>query len=251
MDFLERLKLKIKRGETPFYRRLRAFLKSLFRLNLPVPRLFYPLLRMLYEFHYFVIVVVRRAIIFFYKEPLFRSRCTSVGKRLTLYDMPFVMGHADIQIGDDVTITGHIMVVSGRFLDKPRLIIKDRAAVGGGTVISVNREVIIEEDAIVSTQCRISDNDGHPRAADLRAQYAPLDERDIRPVRICRHAWIGNGTQIMKGVTIGEGAIVGANSVVISDIPSYCLAMGNPAEVFMKNVGKPKQQTSTVSAGNV
>ena len=33
----------------------------------------------------------------------------------------------------------------------------------------------------------------------------------------------------MKGVTIGEGAIIGANSVVISDIPPYCLALGNPA----------------------
>ena len=44
----------------------------------------------------------------------------------------------------------------------------------------------------------------------------------------------------MKGVTIGEGAIIGANSVVISDIPPYCLAMGNPAEVILRNLGKKK-----------
>jgi serine acetyltransferase len=43
----------------------------------------------------------------------------------------------------------------------------------------------------------------------------------------------------MKGVTIGEGAIVGANSVVISNIPPYSLAMGNPAEVLFRNFGLP------------
>ena len=44
----------------------------------------------------------------------------------------------------------------------------------------------------------------------------------------------------MKGVTIGEGAIIGANSVVISNIPDYCLAMGNPAEVLFRNIGRTK-----------
>ena len=43
----------------------------------------------------------------------------------------------------------------------------------------------------------------------------------------------------MKGVTIGEGAIIGANSVVISNIPAYALALGNPAEVLIKNFGIP------------
>jgi serine acetyltransferase len=43
----------------------------------------------------------------------------------------------------------------------------------------------------------------------------------------------------MKGVTIGEGAIVGSNSVVITNIPPYSLAMGNPAEVLFRNYGLP------------
>jgi acetyltransferase-like isoleucine patch superfamily enzyme len=40
----------------------------------------------------------------------------------------------------------------------------------------------------------------------------------------------------MKGVTVGEGAIVGVNSVVVNDIPPYCVAMGNPARVVVKNI---------------
>jgi len=87
--------------------------------------------------------------------------------------------------------------------------------------------------------CRISDSDGHPREADLRIAKVPSDLKDVRPVRICKKAWIGNGTHIMKAVTIGEGAIIGANSVVLSNIPPYSLALGNPAKVFFKNFGLP------------
>ena len=77
----------------------------------------------------------------------------------------------------------------------------------------------------------------------------PPDLKDVRPVRICKRAWIGNGTHIMKGVTIGEGAIIGANSVVISNIPPYSLAMGNPAEVFMRNFGLPTDMKKSAGAG--
>jgi len=42
---------------------------------------------------------------------------------------------------------------------------------------------------------------------------------------------------VMKGVTIGEGAVIGVNSVVVTDIPPYCVAMGNPARVVIKNAG--------------
>lgn len=189
-------------------------------------------------------------LIVFYREPLFRSRCASVGRNLNLYfEMPYVQGHAEIVIGDDITIAGDLAIISGRFLDRPKLRIENRTVIGGGTVISVNREVTIEEDVMISTNCRVADNDGHPRDAQLRAAYAPLEERDMRPVRICRYAWIGNGTQIMKGVTIGEGAIIGANSVVISSIPPYCIAMGNPAEILVRNVGRKRNgQASAAGA---
>jgi acetyltransferase-like isoleucine patch superfamily enzyme len=239
MPALQNLKLKIRRGETPPYRWLRKFLIGVMRSNLPLPAFLKPALRAWYEIHYALIVLVQRTIVYLYREPLFRSRCTSVGRNLNLYrELPYVEGHAEIHIGDDVTITGELSILTGRFLERPVLTIKDRVVIGGGTAISVNQEVVIEEDVMISTDCRVADNDGHPREARLRAAHAPLSSRDIRPVRIRRYAWIGNGAQIMKGVTIGEGAIIGANSVVISSIPDYCVAMGNPAEVYFRNIGR-------------
>ena len=53
----------------------------------------------------------------------------------------------------------------------------------------------------------------------------------------------------MKGVTVGEGAIVGANSVVITDVPAYSLALGNPAEVYFKNFGRPKRSREAEPRG--
>jgi acetyltransferase-like isoleucine patch superfamily enzyme len=142
-------------------------------------------------------------------------------------------------VGNNVQIGGNIGIFAGRMVDEPRLILKDGSSMGWNVVVTVSREVVIEEDVYIPHDCRISDTDGHPREADRRVALEPPDEKDIRPVRICRAAWIGNGTHIMKGVTIGEGAIIGANSVVISDIPAYSLAMGNPAEVIIKNYGMP------------
>jgi acetyltransferase-like isoleucine patch superfamily enzyme len=55
----------------------------------------------------------------------------------------------------------------------------------------------------------------------------------------------------MKGVTIGEGAVIGANSVVISNIPPYSLAMGNPAEVVLRNFGLPSGAGSGASQRSV
>jgi acetyltransferase-like isoleucine patch superfamily enzyme len=153
--------------------------------------------------------------------------------------MPYVEGHVQIHVGDGVVFGGNVSIASGRMFDEPRLIIGDRVGIGWGTHITVSREVIIEDDVWLPWDCSISDTDGHPREADRRIAKLPPDPKDIRPVRICKRAWIGNGAHIMKGVTIGEGAIIGAGSVVISNIPPYALAMGNPAEVILKNFGLP------------
>jgi acetyltransferase-like isoleucine patch superfamily enzyme len=238
----------IKRGETPAYRFIKSVLKAFLNPRPPrIPGFLKPILRAVYMFHFSVIVAARWMLAVFYRHPLFQSRCASVGKNLSVSGLPWIEGHVSVHIGDDVSLGG-ISVSSGRFVDNPVFIVKDRVQIGWDVRFTVNREVVIEEDAMISFNCRISDSDGHPKEADLRARHAPLDPREIRPVRICRYAWIGNGSHIMKGVTIGEGAVIGANSVVISDIPPYCLAMGNPAEVYFRNYGRPSDKKAAAGA---
>jgi acetyltransferase-like isoleucine patch superfamily enzyme len=201
-----------------------------------------PPFRALYELHFGVIALWHSFWNVCYRQPLFQARCASFGRGVVIDRLPFVSGHVEIHVGDRVWIGGNVSISSGRLMDRPVLILKDRAEIAWNVSIAVSKEVVIEEHARVSYDCRISDSDGHPKEADLRAQNAPVRIRDIRPVRICRDAWIGNGSHIMKGVTIGEGAVIGANSVVISDIPPFSLALGNPAEVLLRNYGRPAKK---------
>lgn len=224
--------LKLKRGDTPVYRLLRVV--ALFILNngsLPVPRFLMPILSILYRLHTSAGRLGRRLLMTLYIEPLFRGRCSHVGKNLTLSNLPYILGHSEIEIGDSACFGHGFMVITGRFLDHPRLEIGNGVSFGDRCALSVNQEVIIGDNVTVDDDCRITDNDGHPREAELRARNAPLTARDIRPVRIGAGVRIGSGSQIMKGVTIGEGAIVGPNSVVITSLPPYCYAAGNPAEI--------------------
>ena len=90
----------------------------------------------------------------------------------------------------------------------------------------------------------MSDHDSHSiksskRIDDLnRFQTGKMIWSDIasKKIKIEKNAWIGMRSIILKGVTIGEGAIVAAGSVVTKDVPSYTLVAGNPAIIKKKLV---------------
>ena len=69
---IEKLILKIKRGETPFFRRLRSLATSFLRSNLPQPSFIKPVLRLVYHLHFGIWYGTRRLLNYFYREPLFR-----------------------------------------------------------------------------------------------------------------------------------------------------------------------------------
>ena len=176
-----------------------------------------------------------------YRGTLLQSRCASFGRGVMLEGKaPFVSGPVEIHVGNGVFFGGNVLIDSGRLRDgNPRLVLGDRSAVGWNVQIVVNKEVVIEEDAWITPNVRISDSNAHRREVDLRLANVDPRPEDHKPVRICRGAWIGNCTHIMRGVTIGEGAVIGCNSVVMSDIPPFALALGNPAKVLMPGYGKP------------
>ncbi len=236
---IENFILKLKRGDTPLYRKLGSAARSVSSSNLPVPRFLYPVLRLLFNLHTEFFAALRWLASYFYYEPLFRSRCASVGKHLRISRMPFVVGHTQIHIGDNVNFFGKVDIFSGRMFDNPTLILKDRVDIGHNVIFVVNQEIVIEEDVNVASGVRFMDSDAHPRDTAERIADLPPRPEEIKPVRIGRYAWIGQNSFILKGVTIGEGAVIGVNSVVVTDIPAYSVAMGNPARVVVKNVGKP------------
>jgi acetyltransferase-like isoleucine patch superfamily enzyme len=240
--------LKVRRGDTPFYRRLRSIAQHMRSVSLPVPEVMRPLLGGLFTLCSALGSARRWGWAFFVAGPLFHGRCKSFGSGVHVSRIPWVVGHTEIYVGDNVNIFGKVDIFSGRVFDHPRLVLGNRVDLGHNVVFIVNKEIVLEEDVNVASGVRFMDTDAHPRDTMARIADLPPEADEIKPVRIGRYAWIGHNCFIMKGVTVGEGAIIGVNSVVVSDIPPYCVAMGNPARVVMKPKRPSQEQAEAANS---
>jgi acetyltransferase-like isoleucine patch superfamily enzyme len=113
----------------------------------------------------------------------------------------------------------------------PLLEIGNKTYLGCRLTISVGSRVSIGNHVLVADNVFIADNPGHPMDA-MKRRTQGVDPDQIRPVTICDDVWIGNGSKILPGVTIGEGAVVGAASIVTKDVPPFTLVAGAPAKVI-------------------
>lgn len=143
-----------------------------------------------------------------------------------------------IEIGNDCLIQGNISTETAT----AKIIIGNNVFIGR-SIIFATTEIIIEDDVLISSDCLIQDSDNHNLSRKIRKKdCADWKERGIqqwefvncKPIKICAGSWIGAKSIILKGVTIGEGAIVGAGSVVTKDVAPYTIVAGNPAK-FIKN----------------
>jgi acetyltransferase-like isoleucine patch superfamily enzyme len=232
--------VKIRRGETPFYRFLYRTARASLHVHIPVPRVIAPVFRGLYHLHFFVRTLLYRAIRFLYWEPIFRGRCESVGKNLEMILLPDIASHVQLRVGNNVHLNGFFGVGSGRAYERPRLILEDNVHVGHQVTFAIGKEIVIEEGVMIANNCYFADTDSHPVEPELRVAGCPPALHNIKPVRICRNAWIGHGAHIMKGVTVGEGAVVAAGSVVVKDVPPFSVVAGNPARVVVTNILEAK-----------
>lgn len=98
-----------------------------------------------------------------------------------------------------------------------------------GLRLTCFERITIGHDVAIAEQVTIRDSDSH-----LIAQRP--DYRMTAPITIGNHVWIGMRATILKGVTIGDGAIVAAGAVVIRDVPPACLVAGVPARVIKRDV---------------
>lgn len=107
-----------------------------------------------------------------------------------------------------------------------RLLISRNVGMSSVSITAVN-EVIIGEGTLLGADCLITDTDFHvPLGNHLWGNDVVSGSR---PVRIGRGCFIGARVIILKGVSIGDGAVVAAGSIVTKDVPSEHLAAGNPA----------------------
>jgi acetyltransferase-like isoleucine patch superfamily enzyme len=116
-----------------------------------------------------------------------------------------------------------------------------RTFIGGSMLVSAE-QIQFGDDVLMAWGGTIVDHDSHSldwkqRREDVAAWYEGRKDWthvDRAPVRICDKAWIGFNVSILKGVTVGEGAVVAACSVVTHDVEPYTLVGGNPSRLIRR-----------------
>lgn len=118
---------------------------------------------------------------------------------------------------------------AGKTAAEPTLVVGDHSFLGYQLDIAVGARVEIGRYAMIANRVALIGYDFHPLDAGKRMRNEPPEEGGMESITIGDHAWLGMNVLVLKGVTIGEGAVIGAGSIVTRDIPPYTLAAGQPA----------------------
>lgn len=140
-------------------------------------------------------------------------------------------GWVDVPTPKNVRIGSHVLLGRGVRLGafpSGRLSLGDHAYVGRHTIILAYESVTIGSDTLIGPSSYITDVN-HGIAS---GQLIRLQPYESRPVRIGSDVWFGVGVTVLPGVTIGDGAVVGARALVTKDIPAGAVAVGSPARVI-------------------
>jgi acetyltransferase-like isoleucine patch superfamily enzyme len=113
--------------------------------------------------------------------------------------------------------------------ERPVLKIGNHTGINHMSSITIARSVTIGDHCRLAGQVTIMDSNGHPSDPIARKAGAPPNPEDVKPVVIEDNVWIGRGAVICPGVRVGEGSIVSAAAVVMSDVAPYSIVAGNPA----------------------
>lgn len=103
-------------------------------------------------------------------------------------------------------------------------------------VIDCFSSITIGYGVVISERVVIRDSDNHAITSTENGELKSDEKPEAAPIVIQDHVWLGMNVVVLKGVTIGEGAIVAAGSVVTKDVPSHCLVAGVPAKVVKTDV---------------
>lgn len=149
------------------------------------------------------------------------TESVSLGKDVKIFH-PSLVNLYGCSVGDDTKIGAFVEVQKG-------------AAIGARCKISshtfICEGVSIEDEVFIGHGVMFT-NDLYPRAANLDGSLQTEADWKVEVTRVRRGASIGSNATVLCGITIGEGAIVGAGAVVTKDVPDHAIVAGVPARVI-------------------
>lgn len=165
------------------------------------------------------------------------GQCFRVGATVSL---SYGSTKEDVVLNDHCELFGHLSSSN-----HGKIILGSWAKVGLGTHIEAVNKIEIGNDTAIAFDVTITDNSGHPTNPQDRRymRHTPHGSKERSsmysanaPIIIGENVWIGSRSRICKGVTIGDNAIIAANSVVTHDVPANAIAAGNPARIVKEHI---------------
>lgn len=169
-----------------------------------------------------------------------RLRGVEIGSGWRCYGLPIIQRHrrSQLRIGRNLALRStpasnplgphHPVIISTRRASAA-LIIGDDFGMTGGS-LACDQRITIGDRVWVGANAVICDTDFHPLDPEQR-RLDPL-AANTAPITIADDVFIGMQALILKGVSIGEGAVIAAGSVVTRDVPAGSVVAGNPARVI-------------------
>lgn len=189
-----------------------------------------------------------RKILKLFKSKSYKKYCKIAEK---CYFFPSFNLRLDNPIPGKIYLTiGNECIIGGNFIFESTegvITVGDHSYIGGSTFIC-RSSIIIGQNVTIAWGCTIYDHDSHSinylerrkdiddELGDIQAGVSFIKNKDwnvvnSKPIIIKDDVWIGMNCIILKGVTIGEGAVVGAGSVVTHDVAPWTVVAGNPAKI--------------------
>jgi len=149
-----------------------------------------------------------------------------IGPRCWLRAIDVPRNPWDVRLEGRVALDDYVVLLcTGPRLGHPRIHIHPGVYVNRFTMIDAVESVEIGPDCMIGPYCYITDHDhGTEAGVPLARQGLPT-----KPTRLGRNVWLGAGVTVLKGVTIGDEAVVGAGAVVTKDVPAGQIVAGVPA----------------------
>jgi maltose O-acetyltransferase len=157
--------------------------------------------------------------------PYWHLRSAEKGRMVSVQGKPFIRNKGKIILGNRVRIWSIFQQVKLSVRRGGILVVGNNSRING-VHIAVKREVRIGNNVRIAPYVLIMDSDFH----DVNNHFSEEGKTDA--VIIHDNVWIATKATILKGVTIGEGAVIGACSLVIKDVPPYTVVGGVPAKVI-------------------
>ena len=203
---------------------------------------FLRLLKHLGSFHAYPRYFVDRCYVPHVLALFLRRQGLRLGHAIVWYGSPIVSlaPHSRIQLGDHCILCSRSSqtalgvnhpVVLRTLRPGAEIRIGNRVGMSGTTVCAAER-VVIGDRCMIGANVTITDTDFHSLDPVIRASPKDADSAKAKAVVIGNDVFLGSGCIILKGVKIGDGAVIGAASVVTRDVPAGLIVAGNPARAI-------------------